>query len=154
MKKVIILIVLAVSMTVNAQWVQKYYVDDFGEPTTNKYESFLTHGTFSNSASQNANCTYVFIKSDNTITIKVLEYGKHLATSPKATFESIRLKQPDGTVSTIKGAFFTKKGRLYLSEETYTEFHAAIQAPGNYIMLFKRSGSYSDSDYKVKFTIK
>jgi hypothetical protein len=139
--------------TADAQWVENYYVDDFGDKTDQKYESFVAKGTFSNSATQNSEAEYIFIKDKESVIIKVYEYSRSLASSIDATFETIKIKQPNGSVATIKKVFFTKSGKLYFSEKQYTQLLESIKDIGTYTMVFDRSGKYSSSSYKIKFTI-
>ena len=90
MKKVLLVLVAVLAFgTVNAQWKKNFYVDDFGDKTTDSYDSMMSSGTFSNSATQDSKALYVFIKSDTSITIKVYEYERSLATSTSGTFEQL-----------------------------------------------------------------
>lgn len=139
--------------TAEAQWVKRYYVDDFGDKTDQSYESFSTKGTFSNSATDNSEASYTFIKDDETLIINVYEYGSKLASEIDATFETVKIKQPDGNVVTIEKVFFTKSGKLFFNKASYTSVIEAMSKIGNYTMLFKRTGKYNDSTYKIKFSI-
>ena len=65
----------------------------------------------------------------------------------------LRLSNPNGSVATIKKVFFTKSGKLYFSEKEYTQLLESIKDSGAYTMVFDRSGKYSSSSYKIKFTI-
>ena len=153
MRKVVLVLVAVLAFNLsNAQWTTKFYVDDFGEPTSDSYESMISEGVFSNSATQNSKALYAFIKNNETLTIKVLEYGRSLATSTEATFETVKIKTPTGVVE-IKKVFFSKSGRLYFSKDSFNQVAEAISESGDYIMIFKRSGRYSDSSYKIKFSI-
>ena len=153
-KNLLLVLVAVLSFSsMSSQWKTNYYVDDFGEKTKDSYESFTTQGTFSNSATTNGDAEYLLIKTDKSITINVYEYKSHLASDIKATFETVKVKTPSGVVK-IESVFFTKDGRLYFSKENYVTFEKAISGPGDYIMVFKRSSSYSSSSYKAKFTIK
>jgi len=154
MKNAIILLVLSVTMTMNAQWTKNFYVDDFGDATTDSYESFITGGTFSNSATQNSKASYKFIRNDDSIVINVYRYGSSLATSTKATFEDLKVKQPDGTIVVLKSVFFSKGGYLYFNKEGFVEFNNVISTKGAYVIIFDRTSKYSTSSYKIKFTIK
>lgn len=145
------LFILSISM--NAQWETKEYVDEFDEPTGETFQSFVTTGTFSNSATQNADAAYAFIKNEETLTIKVYEYGRSLATSTDATFETVKIKKPDDSVVVIDDVFFTKKGSLYFRKDNFEKVNKAIQDKGDHIMIFDRTSDYSDSSYKIKFTI-
>lgn len=157
-KKIVIASVLftlntVLCFTADAQWQENYYVDDFGDKTDQKYESMSASGTFSNSATQNSKALYIFIKDDESVVINVYEYGTSLATSIDATFETVKIKQPNGDIVSIKNVFFTKSGKLYFSKKIYTEFLEAIKGSGDYTMVFDRSSEYSSSSYRIKFTI-
>ncbi len=153
MRKLVLVLVAVLAFNLsNAQWTTKFYVDDFGEPTSNSYESMILDGVFSNSATQNSKAKYVFIKDKESLVVKVLEYGRSLATSIEATFETVKLKTPKGIVE-IKRVFFSKSGRLYFSKDSFKKVSEAISESGDYIMIFDRSGRYSSSSYKVKFSI-
>ena len=139
--------------TADAQWVENYYVDDFGDKTDQKYESFVAKGTFSNSATQNSEAQYTFVKDEKSVLINVYEYGRSLASNTDATFETVKIKQPSGNVATINKVFFTKSGKLYFSEKEYTQLLESIKDSGAYTMVFNRSSKYSSSSYRIRFTI-
>lgn len=152
MKNLLLLLALFTISTITAQWETKYYVDEFGDLTKDKYETFMSEGVFSNSAIQNTKAIYRFIKDDELLTINVFEYGSSLATSIEATFEEVKIKGPN-RIETIKKVFFSKEGSLYFNKKLFTTIKKFISSPGDYTMIFKRTGSYSSSSYKVKFTI-
>jgi hypothetical protein len=114
----------------------------------------MTEGLFSNSATQNSNASYRFIKNEKSILINVYEYGSSLATSIDGTFEQVKIKQPDGTVVSIKDVFFSKGGYLFFNEGDFLEISNAISNKGSYTIIFDRTGKYSNSNYKIKFIIK
>ena len=136
-----------------AQWDIGHYVDDFGDKTDQKYESFVAKGTFSNSATQNSEAQYTFVKNEKSVLINVYEYGRNLASNTDATFETVKIKQPSGNVATINKVFFTKSGKLYFSEKEYTQLLESIKDSGAYTMVFDRSSKYSSSSYRIRFTI-
>lgn len=153
-KTIIIAILLLGFQSANAQWVKKYYVDDFGDPTTDGYETFMAMGTFSNSATTNSECAFKFVKDDTSLMIHVYEYQTKKANSIEATFESIKLKTPSGNIETIKKVFFTKSGSLYFSKEELAKVLGVLSEKGSYTMIFERTSKYSNSSYKAKFSIK
>ena len=139
--------------TAEAQWETKYYVDDFGDPTEQKYESMIAKGFFNNSATTKSEAVYSFVKDDNSLLIKVYEYGRRLASSIESTFEVVKVKQPSGDVVTIQNVFFTKSGELYFSKSNFEQIVDAIKDSGSYTMVFERTGKYSKSGYVIKFDI-
>jgi hypothetical protein len=152
-KTIIIAILFLGFQSANAQWVKKYYVDDFGDPTTSSYESFMAKGTFSNSATTNSDCSFNFIKDDESLMINVYEYSRKKANSIEATFESVKLKTPSGTIETINKVFFTKGGSLYFSKESLVRVLEVLSEKGDFTMIFERTAKYSNSSYKARFTI-
>lgn len=154
MKKVLLILLTVFAFNLsNAQWETKYYLDEFDQPTEKTYEVFLSEGTFSNSATTNSKATYAFFKNDDSISIKVYEYGRSLASSIENTYEAVKLKTPSGDVVVFKGIFFWKKGQLLFSDGNFTKLSNALSQSGEYIMVFNRSGKYSESSYKVSFII-
>lgn len=155
MKKIKLLLVSTLFTTFSyAQWSTKYFVDEFGDKTDEKYELMVADGTFSNSATTNSKAVYSFIKSKDNLLINVLEYGSNLANSVDSTFETVKIKQPSGNVITIKKVFFTNSGKLYFDKSLFLEVLSAIKEKGDYTLVFKRSSKYSESHYKIKFTIR
>lgn len=64
-------------------WEQKFYVDDFGDATTESYITIQTEGTFSNSATEGSDLRVVLIVDDGDLRIDLYEYGE----GPALTFE-------------------------------------------------------------------
>ena len=153
LQNLLLLGLFIISFSMNGQWETMEYVDEFDEPTGETYQAFMAQGTFSNSATQNAKASYALIKNKKSLTIKVYEYGSSLATDIDGTFETVKIKKPDNSVATINRVFFTKKGSLYFSKDNFKEVNNAIKDKGDYIMIFDRTSDYSESNYKIKFTI-
>ena len=146
--------IILLSLTTFSQWKKANYVDDFGEKTENGYEYIITsNGSFSNSATQNAKLLSKFVKDENGLLIYVYEYGRSLASSIESTTEIVKMKKPDGQIIEFKDVYFTKKGLLLFSKDNFTKIKENTIEKGNYIMIFKRSGKYSESSYKIKFSI-
>jgi hypothetical protein len=153
MKKVLVLLVMVLAFNLsNAQWKTQFYVDDFGEKTNESYQFFVANGTFSNSATQNAKALYKFVKGSDYVELSVFEYASSLATDTENTFEVVRLKTPSGVV-TFDKIFFWKKGKLLFNEADFNKLSDALSQSGDFIMIFKRSGSYSESSYKIEFSM-
>ena len=153
MKKVLLLLAVITSLTTNAQWKQGNYVDEFGDKTGDTFMFMRALGTFSNSATQNSKCIYGFYDSDNDMIVEVKEYGSSMATSINSTTEIIKIKTPSGEVKTVKNVFFSKSGSLVFMNNNYTQLKYILTEKGRYVMVFRRSGRYSSSSYKVIFNI-
>jgi hypothetical protein len=153
MKKLLLVLAVITSLTTSAQWKQGYYVDEFGDKTGDTFMSIKAIGTFTNSATQNSKCTYFFIDSDNAMTVDVKEYGSSMATSTNWTPEIVKIKTPSGEVKTVKNVFFSRSGSLVFRDKKYNQLKSILTEKGRYVMVFRRSGRYSSSSYKVIFNI-
>jgi len=153
MKKALLLLAVITSLTTNAQWKLGYYVDEFGDKTEESFMRMRALGTFTNSATQNSKCIYDFLDSGNTMELYVREYGNSMATEIKATFETVKIKTPSGEIKLIKNVFFSKSGILLFHKDTYAQIKSILTEEGRYVMVFNRSGKYSNSSYKVIFNI-
>jgi hypothetical protein len=78
MKKVLLLLSIIISLTTQAQWELRYYVDEFGDKTEETYMYMRASGTFSNSATQNSKCIYDFVDSGESLEVHVKEYGNRI----------------------------------------------------------------------------
>jgi hypothetical protein len=47
----------------------------------------------------------------------------------------------------------TKTGSLFFSKKQFKEIKKALSLSGDYTMIFDRSGNYSNSKYKLKFSM-
>jgi hypothetical protein len=155
MKQLILCASMMLTFTTLAQWETEYYVDDFGDRTGETFEFFDVVGVFSNSATTNSDCGF-FVKHDKdaeSYTISIYPYNRKSRESwTSNTFQDVKLKQPSGDVETLS-AFCYKKGQILFSEEDYPIFKDAISQSGEYTLLLKYKGKYSESSYKFNFTI-
>ena len=155
MKKLALTLLTLLSLNTFAQWETQYYVDEFGDKTEDSYKTLIAEGTFSNSATQNSKLLGGFIwdEEGQTMAIRLLEYGRSLATTIESTFIRVKIKNPKGEVYTIKRVFYAKSGSLYFSEKRYKELMKVLKDKGEYTMVFSYYSSYSTSSYKLKFTL-
>lgn len=61
----------------NGAWLVKNYVDEFGNPTYNKYIATSTIGAFSNSATNGSELYVEILVNKNNVEIELLEYGSY-----------------------------------------------------------------------------
>lgn len=90
-------------------------------PTKDSYESLAASGRFSNAQTKDAEASFIFIKDDASITLKIFEYTTMEHSKSQATFQDVIITKPDGDVAKIKHVFFTKKGPLFFSEGKFCE---------------------------------
>jgi len=135
-----------------AQWDIGYYLDDFGEETEERFLHQTVSGTFSNSASTNAKCSY-FIehsKVEEMLFISIYPYGRSLKESfYDDTFQDVKIKKPSGEVVTIEAFCFD--GMIYFSEEEYVQLMDAIKERGEYKVYMKYKTDSTQSRYRFKF---
>ena len=149
----LIVALLLISNLAFAQWEKTEYVDDFGDPTGNYYESMTAYGTFSNSATQGSDLTGSFIHDPKakTLSIKVYEYGKSLATSIQDTYQTVKIKTPNGEILKIRYVLFSTNGVLYFNKGKYKKIKPLLEQNGEYTMIFEKGNG--SSSYKLKYTI-
>lgn len=140
------------SVTAYSQWEVGNYVDEFGEETDDIFFHQTVSGTFSNSASINAKCSY-FIehsKVEDALAISIYPYGRSSKeTFYDDTFQDVKIKKPSGEVVTIETFCFD--GMIYFSEEEYVQLMDAIKERGEYKMSMKYKTEYTHSSYRFKF---
>ncbi len=152
MKQLILFASVMLSVTAYSQWEVGNYVDDFGEKTEDVFFHQTVSGTFSNSASTNAKCSYFIehTKVEEVFAISIYPYGRSLKESfYDDTFQDVKIKKPSGEVVTIEAFCF--KGMIYFSEEEYVQLMDAIKERGEYKVSMKYNTDYSQSSYRFKF---
>jgi hypothetical protein len=148
----IALMFIMVTTSLNAQWSNKYFVDDFGDPTNESYKTMVVDGTFSNIIETKAFCIFKFVFSEKTIYISVLEYGKYLANF-SGEEGIIAIKASNSQNRTIK-CLFTNGRVVVLDEIEYNKMKVILTRPDNYKMTFDNPNEYSNSSYNCSFNIK
>lgn len=128
-------------------WTEEFYVDDFGDPTSDSYIRGIFDGSFSNSATAGSELTVCFFmpkKMDSAsydmFTVRMLEYG-----SNRVSF--IGCDEWDVTVKVKIDGVVTEDEVDYLLPDT-GEF--AIQR-GN--KVFRAVLDALDSDKKISFVV-
>ena len=153
MKKLLILAFVFIANTSNAQWESKNSVDEFGEETNRKHKTLTAEGTFSNTATQHSEALFYFADKGDVMLINVYEYKSSLATNTEDTFELVKVRKKGGDTSYLEGVFFSKGGALYFNDRLYKQLKNAIKETGDYIILFDRTSKYSNSKYRINFSI-
>ena len=152
MKPFILVVSMMLSVTAYSQWEIGNYVDEFGEETEERFLHQTVSGTFSNSVSTNAKCTY-FIehnKVDEVLGISIYPYdGNSMESFNEDTFQDVRIKKPSGKVVTIEAFCFD--GMIYFSEEEYVQLMDAIKERGEYKVSMKYKTDSTQSRYRFKF---
>ena len=136
------------------EWDEREDEDEFGDKTGESYKYMITEdGVFSNSATTNSQLTGLFMVRNNSLDIGIVEYGSSPAKSYKHTFELVKIKQPNGNIVEIKRVYFSKNGALSFEKKQFKEIKKTLSLKGDYTMIFKRSGGFSPSRYRLKFSM-
>ena len=140
------------SVTAYSQWEVGNYVDEFGEKTDDVFFHQTVSGTFSNSASTNAKCSYFIehTKVEEVLAISIYPYGRSLKESfYDDTFQDVKIKKPSGELVTIEAFCFD--GMIYFSEEEYVQLMDALKEKGEYKVAMTYNTDYAQSSYRFKF---
>lgn len=81
-------------------WELGYYVDEFGDPTTNPYVVGTFDGDFSNSFTQNSKMTaliYLDKKAPNYVSVRLFDYGYSRVNASDTDVITLKVKLDDGT---------------------------------------------------------
>ena len=152
MKQLILFASVMLSVTAYSQWEVGNYVDEFGEKTDDVFFHQTVSGTFSNSASTNAKCSYFIehTKVEEVFAISIYPYGRSIKESfYEDTFQDVKIKKPSGEVVTIEAFCF--KGMIFFSEEEYVQLMDAIKERGEYKVSMKYKTDSTQSRYRFKF---
>jgi len=152
MKQLILFASVMLSVTAYSQWEVGNYVDEFGEKTDDVFFHQTVSGTFSNSASTNAKCSYFIehTKVEEVLAISIYPYGRSLKESfYDDTFQDVKIKKPSGELVTIEAFCFD--GMIYFSEEEYVQLMDALKEKGEYKVAMTYNTDYAQSSYRFKF---
>ena len=152
MKPFILIVSMMLSVTTYSQWEVGNYLDEFGEPTEKTFFHQTVSGTFSNSASTNANCTY-FIehnKDEKVLGISIYPYdGNSMESFYEDTFQDVKIKKPSGELVTIEAFCF--EGIIYFDYEEYVQLMDALKEKGEYKVAMTYNTDSTQSSYRFKF---
>ena len=140
-------------------WLVKYFVDDFGDPTSSGYISNneILKGTFSNSATTNSELLLYFIISDSAnVAIKLFEYGRNEVNAYSTNYYSVKVKNSNGEVSTFSGTIYENGDRLYVDpgfRKTHVSgLHKLLLKGGMLSFSIKESDSMTSYKFKTDAT--
>lgn len=108
------------STTDTPKWVEKQYVDEFGDPTGTTYISYMAEGTFSNSATANSNLLVEIIKAPGADQFVLYEYGNQRVNKTSWTEYDIAIKTESGET------------RKWIGKIPPNDYHMWIDSVSNY----------------------
>ena len=112
-------------------WTEEYYVDEFNDPTDEKYIRGAFEGTFSNSATASSYLAVYFFMdkeltlgtgflNDDVFRIRLVEYGNHKASFLGVNAEDVQIKIKVDDVVTEGTAYYLdpQNGEIYISRSS------------------------------------
>jgi len=131
-------------------WKVKFYVDDFGEPTKQKYLTCrVCFGTFSNSATTDSDLAVQFLIEKNAVNIQLYEY---LGTNPvKKGIEDqykVRVKSGDEIQDLTARNYSDRLSFNEINSKKIIDFFKKGQ-PLKFAII--SNSRYSESSYKFTF---
>ena len=115
-------------------WILKYYVDEFDQPTSDWYitNSQLITGKFSNSATTNSKLTVRVLIDSGDICFMLYEYGRSQVKNSysKNKYYDIRMKDTDGAEHELEGGIVSGGDRIAFLEASRQKVLTALKKPG------------------------
>ena len=140
MKKLLLLLIVTVSM--NAQWQSFNIVDEFGDDTGKKAIGFVVDGRFSNSATTNSPARLRVVDHGHTAVVRILEYNSSPA-SFCTDYITLSIKKADGRKyfqTMYKGHYtdgFKYCGDTFRINEPAPKWRARKERKGKYFLIDK-----------------
>jgi hypothetical protein len=133
-------------------WQISTYVNEFGEPTKQKYirNSIPIHGTFSNSASEAADLGVMFLIDSQNLSIQLFEYAS--SNPVKKGIEwgyNVRVKFGENEITELKASNYSD--RLSLNQDDSKKLKDIFLRGGKVMFYIVERSQYSKSSYQ--FTI-
>lgn len=128
-------------------WEMGEFVDEFKQPTGEKYIATDVYGTFSNSATSNSRLLACVQVTSDSIAFMLWEYGSQLV---KGTFDlneySITVLDQNGRKHYLDGYMYEDSTRIFVSSSDESELLALLKKPGELSFYLKYS-KYTSSTY-------
>lgn len=137
------------------KWTLKYYEDEFGERSNEKYLVLRGSGVFSNSAATNREMSAILFVDKESVSLRLVEYSSSVVKNDYSF--DMKVKDSDGEIS---------KFSLYNSKSGYINFSNSSYFGNNYDKILKildKEGvircsgtlysNYSSSSYTFSFDL-
>jgi hypothetical protein len=141
----------------DSDYIVKYFVDDFGDPTDHKYLFTMVTGKFSNSATKDSTLNVGVIISDIEISFMLFEYGSSRVIGSDYTSYVLKMKFPDGQIFEKTTKIDKYTSRLILSKlfDSSIDFETLFSgsAPMK-IFIYEKDRPYTNYSFTIKFPSK
>lgn len=130
-------------------WKIGYYVNNFDEPTGERYVETYVNGTFSNSATTNSDLRVCFIIDKNSIRIQLYEYAGNHPIKGEG-FLKFTIKDSNNKIHTVK-SYNNDSGDNTIEEEYFDEVKAILLNGGKikFVALADKYGSPSEYKFEI-----
>jgi hypothetical protein len=163
MKKLVFILAMAIigSVVFGQEWKVVEIVDEFNDPTGDKRLSYWADGTFSDSAAQNSNATFlILVDSPFQVSVSAYKYGSYRERLDNSLFSykignkkianvpiqgKLILQERDETTSLL---YLLKQGGLiqFSIREAYSSYRFDVQADEFSNLLSK---TFKDEDFSI-----
>jgi len=141
----------------NSDYIVKYYVDNFGDPTDHKYLYSVVTGKFSNSATKDSLLLVGVLISDYEISFELNEYGDNQVAGSDYTSYVFMMKFPDGHVfqKTVKIDKFTSRLDIAHYFDSSVDFDVIFNGSALLkIYIYDKDRPYTNYSFAVTFPSK
>lgn len=111
-------------------WEQRFYVDEFDQPTDNPYITNMKYfeGTFSNSVTNNSPLYAAILVDAEGIGIKLYEYKNSPVTGYRSNGQSfsINILPPDGEKLTVHGMLYNNSKSVYVVDSAVSNYRTDL----------------------------
>lgn len=137
--------------TGTGEWEKRAYVDNFGEPTEDKYIFLSGKGKFSNSVATGSEMS-VFLYIDNeSVTMKFVEYDSYVVKEDEYFLFTVKDEDGDNYVWRV---YNYSSGNMRFSGEALTDFLKIADKEGKVRIMAENLGRYSSSRYVFTLDLK
>ena len=129
MNRLLLLLILVLGTTVNAQWKEHERKDEFGDPTGDVIEMIILNGEFSNSATSGDRATGALVRTKDLIGFSLKDYGGATNTYYNHKF-TIHVKKVNGEKYKINAGVDSYNGREYKTRKwVYLKNQKKLEKP-------------------------
>lgn len=137
------------------KWTLKYYKDEFGEYSNDKYLVLSGSGVFSNSATTNSEMSAILFVDKENISLRLIEYRSSVVKDDDSF--DMKVKDSNGEITKFS-LYNTKSGYIYFSNSSYfgnnyDKIKKVLEKEGVIRCSGTMYDSYSSSSYTFSFDL-
>lgn len=137
------------------KWTLKYYKDEFGEYSNDKYLVLTGSGVFSNSATTNSEMSAILFVDKENISLRLIEYRSSVVKDDDSF--DMKVKDCNGEITKFS-LYNTKSGYIYFSNSSYfgnnyDKIKKVLDKEGVIRCSGTMYNSYSSSSYTFSFDL-